>query len=539
MQVHVRSEDPDPEKTACAMKFSEIINDQQLATEAIRRWITTAVCIVVALVTASWIANQQFFMLTMLAGVIVAVCVTVGMQRRGWLLIVFAWHLTGSVHALFLPLAIRDVVILVVTFSYLVQRVVGQTTRRPTGALGVLVNINCAYVAFTFLCHPAGLRLLGTETMGARPYFTILMAWCAYWVIAHMPESYKSVARIPLWLMVSATVSAAIVVAVYIFPPITPYVWFFYSDIDVSQYLGRYTVTGEVSEIRRLTALMPFGLMAVQFLSAYYPPRTLLNPLRWRFYLFLLGFAAIFAAGFRNSLLMALGFLALASWFHRGWRDVVIGGVIGTLLVGFLVFGQGRYFELPLSAQRALGSLPGQWNDAVKEEVKISNARWDWWRRVVEEGTIKNWWVGDGFGISQQVFESIGRTSLGFEEAATLTGTFHNGPLTTIYDVGVVGLILLYALMIVAAVYSVKCVRRCRGTPLLPVAIFLAIQLVWAPIHFTFIFGSYDIQLADHIFMASLLSLVWYMSERTPPSTAPALTARPLSRNNGRTPGSI
>ena len=47
------------------MKFSEIINDQQLATEVIRRWITTAVCIVIALIAASWIVNEQFLMLSL------------------------------------------------------------------------------------------------------------------------------------------------------------------------------------------------------------------------------------------------------------------------------------------------------------------------------------------------------------------------------------------------------------------------------------------------------------------------------------------
>jgi len=274
----------------------------------------------------------------------------------------------------------------------------------------------------------------------------------------------------------------------------------------------------------------------VQFLSAYFPPRTLLNPLRWRFYLFVLGVVAILASGFRSSVAFALASLMLASWFHRGWRELALGGVIGALLLGFLVFGQGRFFDLPLPAQRALGSLPGQWDDTIREEVKISNARWDWWRQIIEEGgAINNWWIGDGFGVSEQDYTLIYGGTLHFQEAATLTGSFHNGPLTGIHYAGVVGLALLYALMIAAAVYSVKCVRRCRGTPLLPVATFLAIQLVWYPIQYTFVFGAYDTQLPDHLFLIGLLTLVWRMSEHNLPSTDPAPTTRPLSRNDGRT----
>jgi hypothetical protein len=67
------------------------------------------------------------------------------------------------------------------------------------------------------------------------------------------------------------------------------------------------------------------------------------------------------------------------------------------------------------------------------------------------------------------------------------------------------------------------------------VATFLAIQLVWYPIQYTFVFGAYDTQLPDHLFLIGLLTLVWRMSEHNLPSTDPAPTTRPLSRNDGRT----
>jgi hypothetical protein len=254
-----------------------------------------------------------------------------------------------------------------------------------------------------------------------------------------------------------------------------------------------------------------------------------------RFYLVLLGFVAILASGFRSSLLVAFASLALGSWFHRGWRGVAIGGVVGALLLGFVLVGQGRWFSLPLPAQRALGSLPGQWDEAAVSEVKTSNLRWEWWRRIIEGGVIKNWWTGDGFAITEEDYNLITGGTMGFEEAGDIVGGFHNGPLTAIRAVGIVGLALYYALMFGAAAYSVKCVRRCRGTPLLPLAIFLAIQFVWTPIQFTFVFGSYDNQLADYLFMIGLLTLVGRMSERPPPSTEPVPAMQPLSRYNGRT----
>jgi hypothetical protein len=458
---------------------------------------------------------------------------TVGMQRNVWILILVGWFLNGSIHALPVPMTTRDLIVLSVTCSYIVQRVVGQSTQRSRGTLGVLVVINCACVALTFLYHPVGVRALGAETMGGRPYFNIFIACCAYWVIVHLPESYKSVVRIPIWLIASMTFSALISVIVYIFPSITPYVWFFYSSVDISEYLGSLNPAGAEPEIHRLLSLGTFGPMLVQFVSAYYPPRKSLNPVRWQFYLSVLGIVAILASGFRSALSVAFASVALGAWFYRGWREVALGGTIGAVALAVLVFGQGRWFDLPLPAQRTLGSLPGQWDDRVREQVKVSNSRWDWWRQVIAEGTIKNWWVGDGFGVSESDYSLIAGGRVGFEESADVTGSFHNGPLTTIRCVGMVGLIPFYVLMIAAAVSSVRCVRRCRGTPLLPVAIFLAIQLVWTPVSFTFVFGSYADQLPEYLFLIGLLTLVSRMSERPPPSTEPTVAARPLFWNNG------
>src|SRR5271170_3359054 len=121
MPIRVESSHSERSKTACAMKFSEIINDQQLATEAIRRWITIGVCIVVAIVAAIWIVNQQLFMFAILAAVVATTFVTVGMQRSAWILIVFGWNFKGQIHALFVPMETRDVVVLVVACSYVAQ----------------------------------------------------------------------------------------------------------------------------------------------------------------------------------------------------------------------------------------------------------------------------------------------------------------------------------------------------------------------------------------------------------------------------------
>jgi hypothetical protein len=516
------------------MKFSEIINDQQLATEALRRWSTIAACVAIAILTAYWIASAKFFLLTLLTGMVVVAFVTVGLQRNAWILIVIGWSFLGAINALPLPLQTRDIIVLVVTFAYAAQRVVGQITSRSKGVLGAIVGINCFYLAICFVLHPAGVHALGAETIGGRPYFAAFIAMCAYWVLVHMPDSYKGVSRIPVWLMAGMTFSSAVSALVYISPSITPYVWYFGGGADTTGYI--YDVLNPAvaaPEVHRLNSLAPFGAMLIQFMGAYFSPSKFLNPARWQFYLIALGFVMILASGFRTHLGLALVSIMLAAWFHRGWREVILGGLLGAVFLGFLCYGQGRFFDLPLPAQRALGSLPGQWSEVVKADVKNSNERYLWWWQLIQEGRLaKNVWLGDGFGMSEAEFDVLGQGRANFYEAAELTGAFHSGPLTTIRAVGLVGLILFYALMIASAVYAVRLVNRCRGTPLFPAAVFLALDVCWRPVHFTFVFGGYNVALPEQLFVAGLLTVIWYMSERQPPPTAPTARARPLSPTN-------
>ncbi|HTS16515.1 MAG TPA: O-antigen ligase family protein [Verrucomicrobiae bacterium] len=486
----------------------------------------------IALLTADWIASGSYHMLAILGLLAVTAFVTAGLQRNAWILLVIGWQFKGSIHALPIPMAAHDIVVLLVMFAYIAQRVVGQTTNRSRGVLGALVMMNCLWVACTFVFHPVGIHALGAETMGGRPYFNVFIGLCAYWILVYLPESYTQVTKIPLWLMGSLTFCTALSVLVYIVPSLTPYVWFFYSDVDISSYIGSVLhPTGEEPELQRFLSLGTFGLGLIQFVGAYYPPRKFLNPLRWQFLLTAVGIAAILASGFRSSLAFALASIVLASWFHRGWREVVLGGLLGGILLGFLCYGQGRYFQLPLTAQRALGSLPGQWDEEISQQIKTSNDRWHWWVQVIHEGVIKNWWIGDGFGMSETDYDLMAGGQMSFYESAEIAGIFHNGPLTAIHSAGVVGLVLYYALIITTAVYSVKLVNRCRGTPLFPATVFLAVQVAWAPIQYTFIFGSYASNLPDQLFMAGLLTLVWHMSEQQPPKPL-ATVQRPVSWNH-------
>ncbi|HUJ72557.1 MAG TPA: hypothetical protein VLZ30_09950, partial [Verrucomicrobiae bacterium] len=68
----------------------------------------------------------------------------------------------------------------------------------------------------------------------------------------------------------------------------------------------------------------------------------------------------------------------------------------------------------------------------------------------------------------------------------------------------------------------------CRGTVLEPAAIYLAIQLLWFPVDFTFVFGAYDSELPAQIFLVGLLMLFLRMSARAQAAAAAARPEQPM-----------
>lgn len=510
------------------MRLSELSQQPALLQQVLLRWIGIAVSLVVAMIVAYWIGTQQTLWLTFCIGITVVALVTGWMRNRAWILIPFGWALTGGSGFIPMSFSIHDVCILLAVCAYIGYRILSpRDLRQKLQLLDVILAINIAWLAINFFRNPIGLRIFGAETIGGRAYFNLALAVMAYWVMVRLPDSAKSVSRIPYFILAGTFITALVNLVVYLLPAATPWVYTFYTGVDVSTFLLTSPASSEA--VTRWNTLAPFGTTLVFVLCALYPPRTLFNPLRPRFYLFALAMATILASGFRNSVLWAVVALGLGSWLYRGWKEVILGGVVAILVLGAVIVGQGRAFQLPLPAQRALCWLPGNWSPIVVTETEHSTeGRFMWWRDIIKYDIIHNWWLGDGFGVAASDIELL-RASQDFLTWMTLTGAYHNGPLTAIRVSGVVGLILFYIYIITAAVLSVKCVNRCRGTPLQMISIFLAIQLVWEPFHYTLVFGAYDKQLAETMLLVSVLLLVMRMRERLPStatSQAPMVPAK-------------
>lgn len=487
-----------------------------------RFWPIFAVVVTLLLGTlvAFWIGSGEMRLVSMVAAVATLGLVVLGLQQRAWAIILMGWTLTGQILLLPIPFSVRDLAIGLAMGAYIAHRIVyASHVRVGWNALTLLIGVNYLWLGVTFAVNPVGFRAMGAETMGARPYLNAMFALMAYWVITRLPSSDRAVRWGPVYVLVGAAVVALLQAITYIAPSSSPYLYTFYSSLNLESYYAAGVLTADMV---RLKGLAPFGMLLVLTLVAYKSPRELLNPFRPWFYALLVAFGCILASGFRGVLLQAFVAIVLSAWLYRDWRDLAFAGTLGAVLLIVVIGGQGQIYELPTVAQRSLSFLPGKWSETVVIDAEASTtSRFKWWEIIAREGVIRNWWTGDGFGLRQSDFQTMGRSTF---EDVLVTGAYHNGPLTTIRFAGIIGLALFYILSIAGAISAYACVRKTAGTLVQPLAIFTSIQLIWWPIHYTFVFGSYDVDFSELIFLLALLGLASRMGagESVPQTAGPA-----------------
>lgn len=464
--------------------------------------------------------------------------ICLAMRSRIWLLIPVMGGFTGQLLPLPVPFAVRDLSILLAFGLFLLLVALKIVRDKPTYTrVDLLVLMNILYVASLFLRNPVGVKALGSEYVGGRPYFEVLIAVFAYWVLLRARADVGQLRRIPIYI----TFTTGLLTLVNVFA-----IWFPAAGAVLARtYTGVSSVGSErpddrvaVESSNRKVHFYGLGIAMVSLLCSYFPPLTLAIPVYvMRFSLFMLGMGSVLVSGFRNGIISVGLFFVLGSYFQRGWREAVKVLVIGTVLTVLVVGGHGTFYELPRPAQRALSFLPGKWDPIALTDAQGSTEwRLDMWKLVLRgDKYIRNKLLGDGFGFSRRELHIMTSNMLLGEQSKEdflIVGAFHSGPLSTVRYAGFVGLALIYALFVAVAVLAVRLIIRTRGTPLLPVTLFFGIPLIYQPFFYTFVFGAYDNALPSTIVSVGLLKLLWKTMEQMEhenglvPDTASLQTSR-------------
>lgn len=472
-----------------------------------------------AVVLGYFMGQGRLSTVLLIAAALALGTLTLALRQYVWLLIPFGWPLTGTVPLLPLPFAVRDLTIMAAFVAFLMLVALKVIRRKPKyGFADYLLFALLIYLAIAFLRNPVGTSTTNSVRIGGRPYFNVAIACMAYWILCRATLAPR-LGTIPIWVALASNYLAGALSAIsQLVPRTLPFLSQLYSGVVGVEALNAVPGTFQPEEDparKRLIYLEQIGTFTIQGLLAFCRPSTLINPLYFGRFLCLLAASFLqLLSGFRSSILTTLGWTALAAWLRDGFQSVVRLALVGGFVLILVILGQGRIFNLPFPAQRALSFLPGLWDPMAVADAKSSTEwRVEMWNQYLKSNKyVHNHFLGDGFGFLKRDLDMANSPLLRgpseYQETAMIVGNVHNGPLSAIKVVGYVGLVAYLLLFAVVARLAWKTIHRAQGTQFLPVALFMGLPTIFHPFAFIVIFGAFEHDFPTTIFNLGMLKVL-------------------------------
>ncbi len=495
---------------------------QNISSNQIVIWAALLLGLLVAVMIGSAVGSSDMRLVAGAIGVIPLVIVFVKLKTNIWVLLPISWYLTGRLPWLPLPFTVRDLCFMAVIFFFtLFFATRALPWKRKVGTLDYLIYINLAYLATVFVRNPVGFWAMQSSMVGGRPYFEIGLAFGAFMILSRV-QITDFIARIfPVFFVIPSWCVGILDVIGRLVPQTAYPLATMYSGVGSRGVTGAFEQESQLGDTR-MVGLLAAGTSSTLALCARYNPITLLSPLYpVRVALLAAALGAIFLSGFRNAFLFAMLAFVLSALLRGRLKDLWVAG--GVMLMGMVVLIslQGSVLQLPKTMQRTLSWLPGDWDQATVAGAEDSSRwRFEMWEWAWNDDRIMRDRVwGQGFGLSIDDMNLIAGSLMAGEgggsrlggsdrENFMITGTFHSGPLSTIKYIGAVGLALYFSLLLYMSVVAWRLCRRARGTAAFPLALFVAIPVIYEPFQFVVIFGALEGSYPQTLFWAGLLNMV-------------------------------
>ena len=502
-------------------------------------WLALAVGLLVALVLGSAVGSADVRFVAAVLAVIPAAVIFFKLKTNIWVLIPIGWYLPGRLPWLPLPLSVRDLCLIAAIAGFVVFYLTRTIPwKRKLTTLDYLVYINLAYLATVYVRNPAGVWAFQSSIVGGRAYFEIALAFCAFLILGRVQISDFIAKIFPLFFVVPTWSVAIIDVVGRVNPQMGYALNSLYSGVGASGTFGAVEEAAEVGTTRLVSAA-PAGGVSVLALCARYNPITLISPLYpLRMLMLAVAFGAIFLSGYRSGILGALVFFLLAAILRRQLSQLWIVFGMSILALVTLVILQGSVLQMPLTMQRTLSWLPGDWDQEAVMDAEYSTQwridMWGWaWN---DERVLRDKIWGQGFGFTIEDMNLIasslaagGSTSamLGGSdrEQFMVTGTLHSGPLSSIKFIGIVGFVSYYFMMCYMAVLAWRICKRTLGTKGFTLALFVGIPIIYEPFNFIVVYGALDQNYPVLLFKAGLLIMTQRYVENMRPTVHKVLEA--------------
>ena len=480
-------------------------------TNVISNIIFLIVGITLAVMIGTMVASDKLSIFIWFA--IAAVLITgIALGRNIWILIILGHGLQLSLSLPGRPdtvLLSSAIFIGFASLMMLMRRIPWRGTIREMDILIFLIALTIFQV---YLRNPVGINMFGGSSVGARPYFIISIGFAIYYFLSNWvipPHQLK--------LLLKLTVVANLInFVMQAFGFFVPSVGQWYGAASVNQNASNMDVNSvEGTQTSGLEAATRIGFLGsasnqiARFVSSFRSPlNALLHPLWGGAILLSFAFAAL--SGFRNAII-SMGLTYIVGIAYRsGFTGLIFSTTLLLLGLGTIAITNSIH-PLPANIQRSFSFLPGTWDEDVKLNAEGSTEwRLEIWKEVMfTDRWIKNKYIGDGLGFSAEQLafqkdiiyrsmngQAISASLSGFDahrDAVLANGDYHSGPIQTIRVVGYLGLAILMLTQFRLAVHAHRQIKRCRNTEWYPLALFVGIPLIWTPIFFVLVFGSFEI----------------------------------------------
>lgn len=355
-----------------------------------------------------------------------------------------------------------------------------------------------------------GAQVLGSESYGGRRYVTLLAGIVGYFALtAYRVPPGKAAIYVGIYLL--GTITALVgYLAPYVSSAFYPMFAFFpvealpVSPDSVTDELGGYAMRMGGASVAASAAV--FYILARHGVGGLFNfgEAWRLSPISfrgglgfnnpWRLAIFcLLIWLSLATGGYRGTLVL-LSLTFLVQFYAEGLVRTHVLPVL--ILMGALAVAVALPFvsHMPANVQRALSILPIDIDPAIRVGAQSTvDWRLEIWKRVLPS-VPQYLFLGKGYAIDAaelaMVSGGFGRTAVDSAETSILVGDYHNGPLSLIIPLGILG--VFGFLWFVWSGYRVLLNNLRHGDPeLFHINSFLFAAFIAKLLFFLFIFGSF------------------------------------------------
>ena len=453
----------------------------------------------------AWVAGGVFF----------AVCLLLG--RHVWILIPATLSMRGGINLLpgmippwvFMTMVAGGFVLMRMALRR--QSLKFRWTWMETAMLLVALTIIQAMVR-----NPVGLRALGGDTAGSKPYFIYVFAFAAYFLIIISKPDFRIWKWAVILYLCMGILDGLVQALSAVYPSFAQVMVRIYSNVSFDEAMGQ-GIGYQITE-RRLGFLGQIGALLGLVACSYWRPLAALAIHKpYRALVAAAGVIGVLLSGFRSLTAMLFVQFLVGSTIRRRVIDVVVILICGgTLLAVVTMSGLTR--ELPFGVQRVLSVLPIDVDPRARDQAENSTQdRIEMWKiALTSDRYIKNKMIGDGFQFSAVEINAMAESRLAssrlrsvtFIERSLEVGNYHGFHVETIRFTGVIGLVAATIALIVFARAAAKAIGKYRDAPGWGHVIFICMPFLIYPLWYWFVFGSYRTGFPELLAMSGMVKLL-------------------------------